>query len=555
KAMGLEDEAEDMMDEDLPYSDEREIPDDKIGYVALALERGIMMGDGNAFRPNAPIRRCEVAAVLDRLQEALPPLGYEVRGVISGVNESGNSITVRVYDSKWWNWQTTLRKSYTGSLFTTTVTIRVSDDALILLNKSLAEIHDLEAGYRVTVLRNSSGQAVLVDAQSNGVTPNWPDSGVVTKEGEVKEIDTGSTPEITIEDSDGDEWTYRIASNCVVQKDGDEIDLDDVEVGDDVTLRIVDSKVTKIVVEDEVVESEKDGEVTDLRLTSSPKRITIKLSNGSSFTAAISSSVVVKEDGDTVDLDDIKVGDEVHLELRDGYVVRIEIEESAAQQYEGTVIDIYTSGSSKRIRLRLDDDRTMSATISSSVVVKYDGSTASLSDVRDGDEVTITVEDSVVTRIDISERAVTEREGVVTQVETGANARIWIRVSSSSVESYAVASSVDIDYEDDELDLEDIVPGDEVELKISDSKVTDITVTDRPESEVEGTIEALNPSSTSGRTISVENSSGRDVTYKVSGDVTIKKGAHTLSFSELEEGDEVTLKLAGNLVVQITVEE
>ncbi len=555
KAMGLEEEAGDMMDADLPYSDEEEIPHDKVGYVALALERGLMTGYGNAFRPLAPIRRCEVAAVLDRLQEALPPLGYEVRGLLTGVNESGSSITVRVFDKKWWDLGIALRRGFTGSVFTSTVTIPVSEDALILVNKRLSGMDDLEPGYRVTVVRNSDGKAILIDAQAGGSTPNWPDAGVVTKEGRVRDVELDSTPEITIEDGHGTEWTYPIASNCQVIKDDSEIDLDDIAVGDDVTLRIIEGKVTRIVVDEEAVESQKDGEVTEIRLTSSPKRITIRLSNGSTFTAAISSDVVVKENGDSVELDDVHVGDDVHLELRNGYVVRIEIEEHTAQEYEGIVADVYTSGSSKRITIRLDDNRTMSAAIASNVVVKYDGSSASLSDVRVGDEVKITVGDSLVTRIDIFRRTVTERQGVVTQVETGTGARIWIRLSGGAVESYQVASSVDVEYGDEDLELEDVVPGDEVGIKISDSKVTEIAIQDRPESQVQGTIEALNPSSTSGRTITVRDSSGHHLTYKVSEDASIKRGVHTLSFSDLNEGDEVTLNLAGNLVMKITVEE
>ncbi len=555
KAMGLQDEAEDMMDAVLPYRDANEIPDDKVGYVALALERGIMMGDGNSFRPNASIRRCEVAAVLDRLQEALPPLGYEVRGVITGVNESGRSITLRVFDNKWWNARTSSRATFTGSVYTGTVTISVSVDALILVDKKLADIDDLEAGYRVTVLRNSAGKAVLVDAQSGGKTPNWPDPGVVTKEGEVTEVVLGASPRITIEDNRGAEWSYAVAPNCEITKDGDEIDLDEVDVGDEVSLRIINSKVTKIIVEESVVESEKDGKVTDIRLTTSPKRITIKMSNGATFTAAISSDVVVKSDGASARLEDIHVGDEVHLDLRDGYVIRIDIEESVAREYEGFVKDIYSSGSSRRITLRLDGTGTMSVTVSPDVVVKYDGAIAALGDVMVGDKVKVTVVDSLATRIEIFKRSVLARKGVVTQVETGTSARIWVRVSGGSVENYAVAADADIEYKDDALELEDIVPGDTVEIKITDSKVTSITVTDRPASEVTGVIEALNPSSTLGRMITVKTSTSQQLTYRVSGDAIIKKGASLLSFGDLKEGDKVVLNLAGNLVVKVTVEQ
>ncbi|MCR4397371.1 MAG: S-layer homology domain-containing protein [Firmicutes bacterium] len=554
RAMGLEDEAEEAMDADLPYTDAGEIPDDKVGYVAVALERGIMMGYGTTFRPFAPIRRCEVAAVLDRMEESLPPLGYEVRGVITGINRTKPAVTMRVYDKKWWSFGTLVRSALTGNVFTGTVTIPVSEDVLVLIDKRVSEFEDLEIGFRATVLRNSDGVAVLIDANSGGATPNWPVPGTATKEGSVEDITLGTSPKITIEDEDGTEWTYSIAPNCAVYMDDEEIDLEDVEEGDWVTLRIVDSKVTRIVVEEEeeTVESEKDGEVTEIRTTTSPKRITIRLAGGSTFTAAISADVVVKEGGRTASLDDVSVGDDVHLHLRDGYVVRIEIEEPAATEYEGVVTSVYASGS-RRITIRLDDGRTMSVAVASGVVVKYDGAAAKLSDVRVGDSVKITVTGSQVTRIDIERRTVTERRGTVTQVETGTSARIWIRLSGGSVESYQVASNPHVEYKGEDLKLDDVVPGDRVKLAISDSKVGEILIEERPVFETSGTITAVGSSSTEGRTITIKESSGNQPTYKVSADAAIKEGTQTISFNDLEQGDKVTLRVEGNLVTRITV--
>ncbi|NPV70731.1 MAG: S-layer homology domain-containing protein [Firmicutes bacterium] len=554
KAMGLEQEANDMMNTSLPYSDAHEIPSDKVGYVAVALERGIMMGYGNAFRPNAPIKRSEIAAVLDRADEALPPkIGYEVRGIITGVNEQNPAITVRVLDNRWWDWKVMTRNAYKGNLFTGTVTIPVSEDALILVNKKLGDLSDLETGQRALILRNSDGKAILIDANGNGPTPNWPDVGSISKEGTVRAIDLGSPNKVTIRDNQGIDWTYQIASNCQFLRDGDEIDLDDVRVGDRVTIKIVDSKITKLVVEAPVADSVKTGEVTDIRAGSTP-RITIELSDDSSFTAAISSSVVVKEDGSTRYLSDVHVGDDVRIELRDGYVVRIDILESEAREYTGVVQDVYFSGSPKRLTIRLDGTRTMSATLSDSVVVKYDGHTVSLSEVKVGDTVDLTVVNSLVTKIDIERRSVTEREGTVTQVETGSGARIWIRVSGGSIVNYQVTSSATVEFhDDDDLELEDVVPGDKVDLRISDSKVTRIVIEERPVSEIQGTVTALNPSSTSGRTVTVRDSAGNLMTYKVWNEASIKKGSDTLRFSDLDEGDSVILKVEGNLVTRITV--
>jgi hypothetical protein len=67
KALKLEDQAHAKANAQLTYKDAEKIPAGSIGYVALAIERGLINGyPDNTFRPNQPVTRAELAALLDR---------------------------------------------------------------------------------------------------------------------------------------------------------------------------------------------------------------------------------------------------------------------------------------------------------------------------------------------------------------------------------------------------------------------------------------------------------------------------------------------------------
>ncbi|HTG70148.1 MAG TPA: S-layer homology domain-containing protein [Candidatus Udaeobacter sp.] len=76
KALKLEDEAKALNNEKLDFKDTKEIPAGSVGYVALALKKGIITGyndkHGKTFRPNQPVSRAELAALLDRTDTEMP---------------------------------------------------------------------------------------------------------------------------------------------------------------------------------------------------------------------------------------------------------------------------------------------------------------------------------------------------------------------------------------------------------------------------------------------------------------------------------------------------
>lgn len=76
KALKLEEEAKALNNTKLDFKDAKEIPAGAVGYVALALQKGIITGyedkHGKTFRPNQPVTRAELAALLDRTDTEMP---------------------------------------------------------------------------------------------------------------------------------------------------------------------------------------------------------------------------------------------------------------------------------------------------------------------------------------------------------------------------------------------------------------------------------------------------------------------------------------------------
>ncbi|EOD01901.1 S-layer homology domain-containing protein [Caldisalinibacter kiritimatiensis] len=70
RALGYEEEAQDHMDEELPFVDALAVPQGSVGYVYLMNELGLMQGDDqNRFNPMGTLKRAEMAVLFSRLDK------------------------------------------------------------------------------------------------------------------------------------------------------------------------------------------------------------------------------------------------------------------------------------------------------------------------------------------------------------------------------------------------------------------------------------------------------------------------------------------------------
>ncbi|MGB9866518.1 MAG: S-layer homology domain-containing protein [Bacillota bacterium] len=152
RALGLQNEAELRAGEGVGFSDVDDVPPEKLGYLAVAVERGLLQGfpDGT-FRPKEKLTRAQLAALLERSALHRKQLGkYEVRGTVAEVvNGEKREIALHVDE---------LRKDLRR--------YPVSPDALVLVEAREAFLADVKPGFRACLVLNAEGTAVVVSARS-----------------------------------------------------------------------------------------------------------------------------------------------------------------------------------------------------------------------------------------------------------------------------------------------------------------------------------------------------------------------------------------------------
>jgi hypothetical protein len=85
KALKLDTEAKAKMNTHLTFADAGDIPAGSVGYIAVAVEKGLITGfEDNTFRPNAPVTRAQLAALLDRTNDQMVGNGA-VNGSVTAV--------------------------------------------------------------------------------------------------------------------------------------------------------------------------------------------------------------------------------------------------------------------------------------------------------------------------------------------------------------------------------------------------------------------------------------------------------------------------------------
>ncbi|MCU6710269.1 S-layer homology domain-containing protein [Paenibacillus sp. J5C_2022] len=164
KALKLEDEAKALNNTKLDFKDAHEIPAGSVGYVALALEKGIITGyedkKGNkTFRPNQPVTRAELAALLDRTDSEMPDHDASaIHGEIK-VAPTGGALTLTKTDG-------------------TLLTLPLDSNVFIFRDDVKAPVSALKAGDKV-FLRTYQGKVVFIEVTQNAEEDDIMDVGII----------------------------------------------------------------------------------------------------------------------------------------------------------------------------------------------------------------------------------------------------------------------------------------------------------------------------------------------------------------------------------------
>ncbi|WP_168122822.1 S-layer homology domain-containing protein [Paenibacillus sp. HB172176] len=167
KALKLDDEAKKMNNAQLDFKDADQIPAGAVGYVALALEKGIITGYNDngvkTFRPNQPVTRAELAALLDRTDGEMPDQDAQaIYGELKAAPSGGNMTLVKSDGSE--------------------QTLAIDPTVFIFRDDKKASISDLKAGDEL-FLRTYNQKVVFIE-----VTKKAEENAAFTKLGIVQNL-------------------------------------------------------------------------------------------------------------------------------------------------------------------------------------------------------------------------------------------------------------------------------------------------------------------------------------------------------------------------------
>ncbi|HHU69169.1 MAG TPA: hypothetical protein GXZ31_02575 [Thermoanaerobacterales bacterium] len=377
RALGMEEEAQDKMNVSLAFKDAKQIPKDAVGYVALAYELELMVGDDKGkFYPNKPVTRAEMAVLISRIDEGVEIIDKQSNiGEIVKVDVKKLSITVLLRNN--------VEKTY-----------KVIDQVPVYIDKSFYDLGDLKQGDMVQLIFNDDGKVIFIHVREKDMKKL-----IKTLEGEITSIKLGDDPSVTIKTYDKKEGTYKITKDSKITIDGRKTKIRDLEIGDRVKARVrANNEIVELSV---IMEEELEGELVYI----SQKTMTIKIETdkGKTHTFKVDEDAKIYKDNKKSSFEDLEKGDYVELIIYKDEVTRIDAEsaEEEITELEGILKEL-TIGKKDYIVVLVEDEKDddkyveWKLELSKDVIVKIDGKKSDLRKLETGFYVELEIKDGLV---------------------------------------------------------------------------------------------------------------------------------------------------------------
>ncbi|MBP1965555.1 S-layer homology domain-containing protein [Paenibacillus aceris] len=373
KALKLDADAKAKMNTVLPFTDAKQIPAGSVGYVAVARERGLVDGfEDNTFKPNQPVTRAQLAALLDRVGGQLP-------------DQDNNTLTGTVNAAVTGS---TLNLTRSGS----TYSYALHPEVFVYRNGAKVSVSAIQVGDQVKISLFNN-QVVFIEV----TTPVNSNPNTVLYNGTVSVPVTNNTLTIT---NGTQSSSLTLDPNVVVYRDGTRITAYDLRVGDVVSLSIANNQVTYISVTTSATPVTSSGTVSALV----NDNVLQLMKAGVNTTYTLDSNAVIYRNGVQVSRSALQIGDVVNISTSNNLVTYVQVTQMAqtlstsatlnAAVYNNVLQVTSTSSSSPGYY-----------TVHPDVVVYRNGVRATLSDLRAGDVVNLRTSNNQVIYIEVTRNA------------------------------------------------------------------------------------------------------------------------------------------------------
>ncbi|TCP59488.1 S-layer family protein [Tumebacillus sp. BK434] len=240
RAMGLDAEAKAHMSDKLTFKDASQIEADAVGYIAVAVDQGVITGYPNqTFQPNKPVKRNEMAVILCNAENSFE---YDdnrqaqtqglLNGTIGQVTSDGLTFKSRTHQD---------------------LTLKFAATSFVFVGDKLSAKSALQAGMSVRLFLNAQGEIVLVHAKKEApqrelietfahgqvlayTAPQAGKKGSITLLLQSKTALKQANKKLTLD----------IAADAAVMMNAQSKTFSDVKIGDRVGLTILNNTVVSI---------------------------------------------------------------------------------------------------------------------------------------------------------------------------------------------------------------------------------------------------------------------------------------------------------------------
>lgn len=516
KALKLDAQAKAKMNTALPFKDAKQIPAGSVGYVAVAIEKGLVDGfEDNTFRPSQPVTRAQLAALLDRTGGQLPDQGNNtITGIVNRV-VNGNSLVM----------------TSSG----TTSTYALHPEVYVYRNGTKISPSALQAGDEVSV-RTFNNQIIYIEVTKPVQT--------IINSGTVSAAVSNNTLTLT---KSGVTTSLLLHPDVVAYRNGIRVSPNALKIGDEINIRTSDNKVIYIEVTKPVVPVSSSGTVSAV-VSSNVLKLT---KSGVTTDYTLHPDAVIYRNGVKVAASALQVGDEVNVRTSENKVIFVEVTQTAqALANSGTI----TAAVSNNVLKLQKDGVKFEITLHSDVVVYRNGVKVSLSALQVGDVVNVRTSENKAIYIEVTKmvQPITNNGTVSAAVSNNE-----LKLTKSGVTTaFALHPDVIVYRNGVKVRPIDLKIGDEVDIRTSDSKVIYIEVTKMVDEnlpfDLQGKLRGTTLNAQGGlATISiVQTINGKEQTaiYQVASSVTISG-----NLALFKEGRLLQLKGANKVVTSITI--
>jgi hypothetical protein len=364
-------------------------------------------------------------------------------------------------------------------------TIALSDGARVLFNGQVLKVEDLRLGDKIEAkMRDKKCYEISISERSR--QRDVPNSGELR--GTLQSVVLGSknTSAVLVLKS-GDAWySIPVASDCSVKFGSSSFEVKDLDAGDQVKVTLQRKQAKSVEVLEKEGYSLVEGAIAQVNSDRNGHSLVIRKDDSSRVTVELSDDVRIVFNGKEIDVDDLSRRDVIEARVKGKECDYLTVVERSSSEQEvpnsGTLTGVIesVSDSDSEIVLKVGDVK-YTIPLVSGCPIKYGSSVFELKDLKEGDKLTVTLRRSQASAIQVIEKdKYSLVKGNVVEINADGRERtLVLRKENGSRVTIPLTRDVRIVFNNEQLDIDQLVRKDVVELRLYDGRCDYITVLER----------------------------------------------------------------------------